>query len=162
MKRCVIFDLDQTLVDSSLSEQYRNIGDWKSAVSCINKFVLYNNMQTVLDYIRNNGIKLAVVSSSVSYYVNNVLLYFGINADCIIAYHDVVCKKPNPEGMIKALSILKVSSEETIAIGDRDSDIIAAQSAKIFSIGCLWGGGRFKMSNPNALISDPIEIISYL
>lgn len=162
MKKCVIFDLDQTLVDSSLSEPYRNARDWKNAVSCIENFVLYNNMQSVFEYIRENGIKLAIVSSSVSYYVKSVISHFRINADCVIAYHDVTRKKPDPEGMRKVLSSLNVSPDETIAIGDSDFDIIASKSANIFSIGCLWGGGRFIMSNPDVIISDPKDIIFYL
>lgn len=162
MKECIIFDLDQTLVDSSSSEPYRNSRDWKTAVSLIPRFVLYNNMQTVLDYIISQNIKIGVVSSSVSYYVNSVISFFNIPADCVIAYHDVSNRKPHPEGMNKVLSKLNISTDKAIAVGDRDIDILASQNANIFSIGCLWGGNNFNNSNPDAIISDPIEIIQYL
>ncbi len=42
-----IFDLDQTLVDSSIAEQYRNQGEWKSVFSMISQFELYEGIDDV-------------------------------------------------------------------------------------------------------------------
>lgn len=162
MKKCVIFDLDQTLVDTSIAESSRNSRSWNKAVSFIPNFTLYEGWSEVFDYINENGIMVAIVSTSVSYYVDKVISYFNIPCDLRIAYHDVSHHKPNPESMIRVLNDLKLQPTEVISVGDRDIDIIASKNAGIFSIGCLWGNISGFTSSPDAVISSPLEIIEYL
>lgn len=163
MKQCIIFDLDQTLVDSSVAQTYRDRRDWKTAVSLIPQFTLYAGMNDVFNFIRQNGIKVAVVSTSVSYYVDKVISYFNIPCDYRIAYHDVTRHKPDSECMNKVLEFLNLSSQDVISIGDRDIDIIASQNIGIFSVGCTWGNtSGLGSSTPDVVINSPLEIINYL
>ena len=73
MKKGIIFDLDQTLVDSSIAEPYRG-KNWGKVNELIPSFILYDGFEAVFDFIRINEIKVAVVSTAVSNYVNNVLM----------------------------------------------------------------------------------------
>ena len=84
MKKGIIFDLDQTLVDSSIAEPYRG-KNWGKVNELIPSFILYDGFEAVFDFIRINEIKVAVVSTAVSNYVNNVLNHFSIPHDVIIA-----------------------------------------------------------------------------
>lgn len=162
MKKCIIFDLDQTLVDTSIAESYRDNRSWSKAVLLISNFTLYKGLSEVFDYIRKNGIMVAIVSNSVSYYVDKVISYFNIPCDLRIAYHDVGRHKPDSECMIRVLNDLKLKPSDVISIGDSDIDIIASRNAGIFSIGCLWGNVSGFASSPDATINDPREIIEYL
>lgn len=116
----------------------------------------------MFDYMNKNGIMVAIVSNSVSYYVDKVISYFNIPCDLRIAYHDVMHHKPNPESMMRVLNDLKLQPSEVISVGDRDADILAAKNARIFSVGCLWGNKSGFTSSPDAVINDPREIIEYL
>lgn len=58
--------------------------------------------------------------------------------DVIITGDDVRNPKPDPEGLLKALSILNVKNSEAIFVGDSDADIIAGMQANVFTIGVQW------------------------
>lgn len=162
MKKCIIFDLDQTLVDTSIAESHRDSRAWNKATSLIPNFTFYQGLSEVFDYINENGIMVAIVSNSVSYYVDKVISYFNIPCKLRIAYHDVNRHKPDPECMIRVLHDLKLQPSEVISVGDRDTDILASKNAGIFSVGCLWGNKCGFTSSPDAVISEPREIIEYL
>ena len=55
--------------------------------------------------------------------------------DVIITGDDVIKPKPDPEGLLKALSLLKVENSDAIYIGDSDADIIAGVQANVYTIG---------------------------
>lgn len=59
----VIFDLDMTLVDSSIAESARKQRNWPLVYSMIPSFTLYSGMGEVFDFIRNNNIRVAIVSN---------------------------------------------------------------------------------------------------
>lgn len=58
--------------------------------------------------------------------------------DVLITGDDVLNSKLNSEGLLKALSLLKVNNSEAIYIGDSDADIIAGVKANVFTIGVQW------------------------
>ena len=58
--------------------------------------------------------------------------------DVIITGDDVIKPKPDPEGLLKALSILEVKNSEAIYIGDSDADVVAGVQANVFTIGVQW------------------------
>lgn len=58
--------------------------------------------------------------------------------DVIITGDDVIKPKPDPEGLLKALSLLEVENSDAICIGDSDADIIAGVKANVYTIGVQW------------------------
>lgn len=58
--------------------------------------------------------------------------------DVIITGDDVINPKPDPEGLLMALSLLKVKNSEAVYIGDSDADIVAGLKANVFTIGVQW------------------------
>ena len=164
MKKGIIFDLDQTLVDSSIAEPYRG-KNWGKVNELIPSFILYDGFEAVFDFIRINEIKVAVVSTAVSNYVNNVLNHFSVPHDVIIAYHDVRHRKPNPEAFVKALDYLELNTQEAISFGDRGIDIQASLSAGVDIVACLWGTKEKEILlslKPTFVVNRPIEIIHLL
>ena len=161
----VIFDLDQTLVDTSFLETYRNTRNWKGAYNNIPHCRLYNELLDVFQYIRNNSIKVCIVSSSPKSYVERIVSYFNIPADYIVGYHDTYHRKPNPEPMLKAMTLLNCTPNSVISFGDRAIDIISAHNAGIMAVGCAWDTKEMillKNSTPDKIIYTPIEILDIL
>lgn len=160
-----IFDLDMTLVDSSIAESARKQRNWQYVYSLIPSFILYPGMTEVFEFIRNNGIKVAIVSTSPRPYLERVCRHFCIPVDAILGYHDCGRIKPAPDGMLRALTAIRSSADNTVSFGDRAIDIQASNAARVASIACLWGTAeKFALINscPSATINTPIQIIDYL
>ena len=160
----VIFDLDLTLVDSSIAEEARRRRNWPLVYSLIPRFKLYDGMQEVFDYLRKSKIDAAIVSTAPTTYVRKVIEYFSIPVQTVIGYHDAP-RKPSPDGMIKAMNEIGTTPEDTISFGDRSIDIIASKAAGIKSVGCLWGTKESALllaSGPDLVLNSPVGIIELL
>ena len=139
MKKNIIFDLDLTLVDTTIVEQARHDRNWSLAYSLIPKCKLYEGIEKIFDVIRKYNIKTVIVSTSPRPYVEKVVDYFNIPIYGIVAYHDAKPIKPHPAPMLKALELLECTAQEAISFGDRIIDIQASNSAGIESVACFWG-----------------------
>ena len=131
----------------------------------IPSFTLYPGMDEVFDFIRNNNIRVAIVSTSPRPYVERVCRHFNIPVNAILGYHDCGRIKPAPDGMIRALNEIGCSAQDAISFGDRAIDIQASNAAGITSVACLWGTEeRFALTatNPHVTILFPREIITLI
>lgn len=153
--KCVIFDLDQTLVDTSKLESLRNNRSWNEISNRIHESKLYDDIKIILNQISSRNIKIAIVTSSPSSYAKQILEYFDLKYDYLLGYHDVKKRKPDPEPMLNVLDHYNLKSNEVISFGDRDIDIISSNSANIKSIACCWGTSDRKSLE----INDPFDII---
>ena len=129
--RKIIFDLDLTLVDTTIVEQARHDRNWQLAYSLIPKCKLYEGMEEVLAIIRNNNINTCIVSTSPRTYVEKVVDCFKLPIQHIVAYHDAKPIKPHPAPMLKALELMGCRADEAISFGDRVIDIQASNAANI-------------------------------
>lgn len=163
--RKIIFDLDLTLVDTTIVEQARHDRNWQLAYSLIPKCKLYEGMEEVLAIIRNNNINTCIVSTSPRTYVEKVVDYFNLPIQHIVAYHDAKPIKPHPAPMLKALELLGCSAAEAISFGDRVIDIQASNAAGIESVACFWGTkerGELLHSEYVHAIIKPSEILTLI
>lgn len=78
-----------------------------------------------LKKLKDKGIKIAVVTSSLKRSALKSLSILNFNPDVLIAGDDVNLGKPNPEPIRKALEILNAKPEEAFGVGDTLQDIIA-------------------------------------
>lgn len=134
-----IFDLDQTIVDSSIAEVYRRKREWGRVYLLIPQFKLYDGLREVFNILRERGEKICVVTSSPKKYCNMVLKHFDICVDCAVCYHDTKLHKPNPDPIIKAIELLGEKPENIASIGDDENDIIASNAAGVISCLAYWG-----------------------
>ena len=104
--KAVIFDLDLTLVDTTVLEPYRHNRDWQGAYSNISRCTLYPGIPELFDFIRRNGVQVCIVSTSPRPYVERIVRYFNIPVNAIVGYHDAKPIKPAPQPMFKALELL--------------------------------------------------------
>lgn len=138
MVTSLIFDLDNTLVDTSLALSARSRRAWQEAYSLIPRFSLYEGMDELCGFIRNSDFKTCIVSTSPKRYVEKVVKYFDLPFQYIIGYHDARIK-PAPDAMFLALRMMDSLATETISFGDKCDDMIASNRAGIPSAACLWG-----------------------
>ena len=105
---------------------------------------VYDGAISLLEHLKNRGYKLGVVTSRLKFSANEVLEKFNLLSyfDIVIGLDDVINPKPSPEGINKAMNLLKSKIDNTIYIGDNKSDLIAGQSAKIKTGLVTWSRGR--------------------
>lgn len=161
----LIFDLDLTLLDSSIAERARKERNWQEVYSLIPRFRLYEGLQPVFQIIRDKNIRTCIVSTAPRPYLERVVRHFSIPCDAIVGYHDAKPIKPHPAPIIKALQLLGTSANNTFSFGDRAIDIQASNAAGVPSVACLWGTKErdlILMSRPSCRISFPSEIINFI
>ena len=163
--RKMIFDLDLTLVDTTIVEEARNKRDWNLAYSLIPHCRLYEGMNDVFLIIRQYKLDACIVSTSPRAYVERVVNHFNIPVNKIVAYHDAKPIKPHPAPMLKALELLNCHAKDVISFGDRVIDIQASNAASIESVACFWGTQERKeliKSDYSHAIIKPSEIITLI
>lgn len=137
--RSIIFDMDLTLVDTTCLEEFRHKRDWSQAYSMIPQTSMYPGISEVLEIIRKNNIKTAIVSTSPRPYIDRLIEYYNIPSQHVVSFHDAKPIKPHPAPMLKALELMKITPKEAISFGDRVIDIKASNAAGIESVACFWG-----------------------
>lgn len=171
MIKAVIFDLDQTLIDSKdahlaamvdgleregwptkitwiygltaddiLKHNFKNMPD-----EIIEKIVLHKKrvLKNYLDkikilpgaiellrFLKEKGVKLILITNNTHKEINELLEAVGMKNyfDDIVGKEDAE-PKPSPHPIIKAMRDINPPLEETIYIGDSDTDIEAAKAA---------------------------------
>lgn len=137
--RKIIFDMDLTLVDTTVLEEFRHKRDWNQVYGLIPQTRMYDGIADILELIRKHDIKTAVVSTSPRPYIERLISYYDMPIRYIVAYHDAKPIKPHPAPMLKALELMGCNAKEAISFGDRAIDIQASNAAGIESVACFWG-----------------------
>ena len=92
---------------------------------------LFEGMKFVLEKLKHKGAKLAIFTGGGSESTTLVMAGKGIAEyfDVVITGDRVQRPKPDPEGVLLALSELKVPAEAALVVGDAGADILAGHSA---------------------------------
>lgn len=132
----------------------------------------YDGIIKLLEELRAKGYKTGVVSNKYDKAVKALCKeYFGDLIQTAIGESEEIGKKPNPNGVLKAIKEVNSTKERTIYIGDSEVDIQTAKNANIPCISVLWGfkdkefleanGGNIFAKAPEDIIKI-IEKKSYL
>lgn len=135
----LIFDLDQTLVDTSIIADLRSQRKWPAIYPRIPETIIYPGILHLLTDLKVHKVPMVIVTSSPGTYCTRVLSHHKLPIDFQVCYHDTTNKKPHPEPMLKALSVLNLKAADVVAVGDDPKDVASANDAKIFNIACTWG-----------------------
>ena len=126
---------------------------------------VYPSVIETLEYLKNKDYPLAIVTTKLKIAADIGLNTFDLKKyfDVVIGYDDVRTTKPDPEGILKAMKLLKV--EKAICVGDNITDIEAGKNAGVKTIAVKWSPKGFKKLqelNPDLLVDKMIEIIPYI
>ena len=163
--KAVIFDLDQTLVDSKHLKKLRDSGQWSEVFKNIESIKPYPLIDEIIKKLRSNNIKIVIVTSSPPSYCKKILDNNNWEFDSIVAYHDTRNKKPHPEPITLAVKKLNVEPSNVLSLGDREIDIIASNKAGVHSGACLWDSDEVeevKLANPVFVFNSPKDLNNFL
>ncbi len=126
----------------------------------------YDGIIGMLEDLKANNYKLAVVSNKYDAAVKQLCKkYFGKYIDIAIGESTGVRKKPEIDGVMKAIKELNSSIDNSIYIGDSDVDIKTAKNVGIPCISVLWGfrDKDFLIQNGGKLFAEkPKDIIKII
>lgn len=102
---------------------------------------LYPDVVPMLCEIRRRGGKIGIVSNKLKRRIVDFFEMKGLSdfADVIIGPEDISGYKPDPEGLLKAIEMLKVKKEETLYVGDSIIDARTAKNAGVDFMGVTTG-----------------------
>lgn len=91
--------------------------------------------------LRKHGVKTAIVSTKYRYRIDAILARSGLagSFDLIVGGEDVTRHKPDPEGLVRALRCIGISSQDAVYVGDHPVDAMAASAARISFVAALTG-----------------------
>jgi HAD superfamily hydrolase (TIGR01509 family) len=163
--KAVIFDLDLTLIASEAADQHRRKRDWQRVYRMVPDLTPYEGVTELIGWLREHGIRVAIVTSSPRPYCTRIVQHWGWHVDAMVCYHDTTRKKPHPDPILKVLDNLGTLPGDAIAIGDAPGDIVSAKSAGVFAIAALWGIGDHKAilaENPDHVCKTVADLVSYM
>ena len=100
----------------------------------------YDGILVTLKLLSQKGYKMAVISNKIDSAVKELNRdFFAEFIPVAIGDREGMRKKPAPDSLFEAMTLLGVQKEECLYIGDSDVDIETAKNAGIPCIGCAWG-----------------------
>ena len=100
----------------------------------------YDGILVTLKLLSQKGYKMAVISNKIDSAVKELNRdFFAEYISVAIGDREGMRKKPAPDSLFEAMTLLGVQKEECLYIGDSDVDIETAKNAGIPCIGCAWG-----------------------
>ena len=106
----------------------------------------YPGVREVLSLVRESGGKNVIVTHRGRISTTNLLSFYHLTDyfQAVIANDDGFPRKPAPDAFLAVMNRLSLPPEKTLAVGDRDLDLQAANAAGIKT--CAFGPGPFTIS----------------
>jgi pyrophosphatase PpaX len=123
---------------------------------------VFSDAPKVLESLKANGIKMAIVTSRSRKEVMPILKKFGIEPyfDVIVTRDDIQSSKPSPEPLAFAIERMGLKPDETVMVGDMPTDILAGKKAGTKTMGMNESifQTELLLSNPDVLVNSLSEI----
>ncbi len=118
---------------SDLLRQMVPIYDGFYKLRCGTRSHLYPYVREVLNTLRAQGVKLAVVTNKEGRYTKVVMDVHELGPlfDAVVSGDTLPTKKPNPAGVTHCLAQFGVAAERTLFVGDSSIDAATARSAGV-------------------------------
>ncbi len=116
----------------------------------------YDGVGALLTDLRNAGIRLGAVTNRRKT-ARMTLERAGLGSllDVVVDGDDVLNHKPNPEGVLRALTAVNVAPAEAFMVGDAPVDIHAGRAAGAKTVGVTYGfqGELIRDTEPDYVVS---------
>lgn len=126
--------------------------------------ILNPGAKEVLEFIKENGLKTGVASSSPMHAIEKALKEAGVAGffDAVVSGHMFAESKPDPEVYLYTMRQLGLTGKDCVAVEDSEYGVRAARRAGMTVIGKRNPGFVFDLSDADHEIDDLIEIIEIL
>lgn len=161
----IIFDFDQTLVDTQPVEHLRSAGNWKGVMARVAQLEVYDGINALLGSLKERGHKLAIVTKSPDMVPKAFIRQYDWPVDIVVGYHQVTQRKPHPAGLLLAMKLAAAEPGQSFHVGDQAQDTEASRAAGVIAIGSGWGiadVAELKASRPDHLFMSVSELAAYL
>ncbi len=100
----------------------------------LDKIRIFPEAEVILSALKENGLKLAVLSNNRKIVVDSTIEHFGLKK-----YFDIVMgietkPKPYPDGLLKILDTFKIDKSKAIYVGDTEIDRETGKNADVRTI----------------------------
>jgi phosphoglycolate phosphatase len=131
-----------------------------------NKTAPYEGINELLEELKEEGFKLAVVSNKFDTAAKALVKdYFSDFIKIAIGESDTVSRKPAPDSVLKALDELGADSDKAFYVGDSEVDVKTAKNSKLKCVGVTWGfRDREVLEKEGAdyIITEPMELMKII
>lgn len=119
----------------------------------------YPGIPQLLDELSRRGLKMAILSNKPDDFMQEVVkeLLPSWRFETVMGERPPIPRKPDPSSAIMISSMLGISPERFLYLGDTATDMITAKGAGMYGVGALWG---FR-TEEELLAGGARKIISY-
>lgn len=126
----------------------------------------YKGVENALNLLKEQNVKMAIVTNKPFDFIAPVLEFVGIKQffSLWVGADSLPTKKPNPEPLLHVCKELNISPEKAVMVGDSKNDILAAQNAKINSIGLTYGynyNESISAYHPDIVLDNLSDVVNY-
>ena len=108
--------------------------------NCNNKTCAYEGILPLLNRLKSENVRIAVVSNKVDSAVKALCKrYFAEYVDVAIGEREGIARKPSPDSVFAAMDMLCAKKESTVYVGDSEVDVETAKNAGVDLIAVSWG-----------------------
>lgn len=124
----------------------------------------YDEIDTMLDGLKQKGIKCAVLSNKPHNITTEVCTkFFDGKFECVYGHRPDVAKKPDPYMLNKIISDMELSNHECIYCGDSTVDVETGKNANVTVFGAAWGFyGDKPFEKADKILYKPTDIFKYI
>lgn len=134
-RRAIAPEKDENVIQAVLTDQKAYYKE-----HCADKTKPYEGIIDLLELLKRDGYKLAVVSNKADYAVQILCeQYFGGIFHMTVGEKEDVRRKPAPDAVNAVLEALQIDREKAVYIGDSEVDIETAANANIPAVLVDWG-----------------------
>jgi pyrophosphatase PpaX len=128
---------------------------------------VYGGIPALIGQLQNAKIGMAIYTGSDGRMTKTTLELSGLQEffPIVVTADDVNEAKPDPEGLIRVLKLMRGSGERSIYLGDSVGDIEAAKRASMGSAAALWGFGDpavLRSCGPDFAFESPLDALHQL
>lgn len=157
IQRAVPVNTSQSVVDTVFDDFKEHY-----AIHSIDKTLPYDGIIPLLEKLKKAGMKIAVVSNKADFAVQGLVKrYFGDLFDFAVGERSGIEKKPAPDSVFEAMSVLDFQKDDTVYIGDSEVDIMTAKNADLDCICVDWGfrsTAQLISAGAKIIVSEPQKI----
>jgi phosphoglycolate phosphatase len=126
---------------------------------------LYPEVPELLRRLREQGIKVAIVTRNCGAAVERILAENPLVYDALLTRDEVTAVKPDPEHLLAALRLLGVQPQRTWMVGDHPMDVQVGRAVGARTAAVLTGAGspeRFSEVQPDLILTQVGDLSKYL
>ena len=127
----------------------------------------YPGIAELLDTLAIRQIPMVILSNKPDTLTQMVVktLLPDWNFAVVAGARETIARKPDPAGALRIARMLHLEPEDFLYLGDTNTDMQTARSARMFAVGALWGfrtAEELKENGAQALLSAPMELCPLL